>query len=61
MLHKFRIASAPSVRGGSGKSVVEVVIKKIADTVIINDDMDINDFVEKFVAMLKIALLNFAG
>lgn len=61
MLHNSRMASAPPVRGGSGKSVVEVVIKKIADTVIINDDMDINDFVEKFVAMLKIALLNFAG
>ena len=50
-------STSPS-RGGN---TIYITINKLAEVFKIDSDMDINYIVEQFVAMLKIALLNYAG
>lgn len=46
--------------GNTGNNII-INIAKIAEKFDISSDMDINDIVERFVAMLRIALLNYVG
>lgn len=47
--------------GNNGQNIINITIQKLADSFKIENDMDIYHIVEQFVAMLKIALLNFAN
>lgn len=55
-------ASMP-MRGtsGNGQNIININIAKLADSFKFDSDVDIEEFIARFVAMLKIALLNFAG